>query len=63
MTVDAGESMITGAAEVACRLTDAAAVWSAHVRRDVPHPSLGVVGRHGNSATVNYCQNIYEKEN
>lgn len=54
MAVGAGESRLTGAAEVAGGQAHAAAVGAAHVGRDVPHPSLGVVGRHGNRAAVNH---------
>lgn len=54
MAIGACESRITGAAEVPGRLADAAAVWSTHIGRDVPHPLLGVVGCHSYSATVNH---------
>lgn len=54
MAVGASESRLAGAAEVAGRQADAAPVGAAHVGRDVPHPLLGVVGRHGNRAAVDH---------
>lgn len=54
MAVGASESRLTGAAEVPSRQADAATVGSAHIGRDVPHPLLGIVGCHGNRATVNH---------
>lgn len=55
VAVGAAESRIAGAAEVSGRETPAAAVGAAYIGRDVPHPSLGVVGRHGNRAAVDHC--------
>lgn len=52
MTVDAGETWITHAGEVARRLADAASSWTTDVGGDVPHSSR-VVGRYSNSAAVN----------
>lgn len=54
VAVGSGESRLAGAAEVAGGEAHAAAVRAAHVGRDVPHPPLGVVGRHGNRAAVNH---------
>lgn len=54
MAVCPSESRLTGAAEVAGRLADAAAVRSADIGRDVPHLFLGAVGRYGNGAAVNH---------
>lgn len=39
MTVDATESWVTRAGEVARRLADAASSWTADIGRDVPHSS------------------------
>lgn len=62
MAVGAGESWVTGAAEVPGRLADAVAVGAAHIGGDVPHPLLCVVSRHSNSAAVNHCGRNEEKE-
>lgn len=52
MTVDACETWITHAGEVASWLADAASSWTADVGGDVPH-SGRVVGRYSHSAAVN----------
>lgn len=54
VAVGAGESALTGTSEVAGWLADAAAVGATHIGRDMPHPLLSRVGRHGNGATVNH---------
>ena len=55
MAVGPAEARLAPAAEVSRRLADAAPVGTAHVGGDVPHPLLGVVGRHGDSAAVDHC--------
>lgn len=57
MTVDAVETGIAGAGEVACWLADAASSRTAHVGGDVPHFG-GVVGCYSNIAAVNHCEEI-----
>lgn len=62
MAVGAGESWVTGAAEVPGRQADAAAVGAAHIGGDVPHPFLSVISCHSNGAAVNHCGRNEEKE-
>lgn len=64
MAVGASESRLTGAAEVPSRQADAAAVGTAHIGGDVPHPLLGAIGCHSYGATVNHlrCEKWKKKE-
>ena len=62
VAVGPGEAPLTGAAVVAGREAEAAAVGAAHARRDVPHPLLTVVGRHGNRAAVNHWRRSQHPE-
>lgn len=55
MTVDAAETWVARAGEVAAGLADAVPPRAAHVGGDVPH-SGRVVGRHGNGAAVDGCE-------
>jgi len=55
MTVDATETRIADAGEVACWVADAAPSWTADVGGYVLNPSR-VIGCYGNSAAVNHCR-------
>lgn len=61
MTVDATETRITHAGEVAGWLADAASSRAADVGGDVLH-SRRVVGCYGNCAAVNDCKILKKKK-
>lgn len=54
MTISASEALVAFAGEFTTRLALAFAVWSAHIRGNVPHSFGGTVGSHCNCAAVNH---------